>query len=151
MVLREQEKVVPSEIKNDAFIIDLKRLINGEEIIDPWGRVLRPAKYIILEEPYGRLRTGMSELIDYSVCIDIPLEISLCRRIIRNITYDYKHDSAEDRMNKILKYVMDYNNVEGKAIKYLYDMIKEKSDIKLDGLKPKEVLVKELVEFCHKK
>lgn len=52
-------------------------------------------------------------------------------------------------MNKNLKYVMDYNDVEGKAI--LYDIIKEKSDIKLDGLKPKEVLVKELVEICREK
>jgi uridine kinase len=142
--LQAGEFVDPSEIKNDSFIRDLRNLINGTTVIDPWGRTIQPAQTIVVEEPFGRLREGMSELIDVSVSIDIPLEISLSRRIIRNLTYDYINDSTEDRLAKVLQYVSDYNLYEGKVMRFLQQTVNAHSDVLLDGLKPLEVLVDEL-------
>ena len=34
---------------------------------------------IVLEEPFGRERAEIADLIDFVVCIDLPLEIALAR------------------------------------------------------------------------
>ncbi|PWV94488.1 uridine kinase [Paenibacillus cellulosilyticus] len=145
--LQAGEFVDPSEIKNDSFIRDLRELINGSTIVDPWGRTIHPAQTIVVEEPFGRLREGMSELIDGSVSIDIPLEISLSRRIIRNLTYDYINDSEEVRLAKVLQYVEGYNQYEGKVMRHLQQMVNARADVLLDGLKPADELVEELVSY----
>ncbi|QHW34022.1 hypothetical protein GZH47_26665 [Paenibacillus rhizovicinus] len=137
--------VVRKEIKNDKFVADLKALRQGHEIIDPWNRKLQPAKYILVEEPFGRLREGMDELIHTVVCIDLPLEIALCRRVIRNLTYDYRIEPAESRLDYVLNYVKGFHDGEGMAIKWLQEKLKETSELILDGLHPKERLVEELV------
>ncbi|MFC5528348.1 hypothetical protein [Cohnella yongneupensis] len=137
------------EIRNDKFYEDLCRLSQGYEVTDPWGRKLKPAKYIILEEPYGRLREGMNALIHTSVCIDVPLEISLCRRLIRNITYDLVKETAETRLDNVLEYIKSYHEGEGMAIKLMYEALKEESDLIFDGLKPKELLVQELINYIR--
>ena len=42
-------------------------------------------QHIIVEEPTGRRREGMEDLIDLLVFIDIPLEIALTRILLRAI------------------------------------------------------------------
>lgn len=45
-------------------------------------RILRPATYIVLEEPFGREREDMKELIDFVIALDTPLEVALARRLL---------------------------------------------------------------------
>lgn len=84
----------------------------------------------------------MDALIHTSICIDIPLEISLCRRLIRNITYDYVKEAAETRLDHVLAYLKSYHDGEGIAIQFMYEALKEDSGLLLDGRKPKELLVR---------
>jgi len=140
------EKVAPHEVRNDEFLRDLTQLHNGMEVTDPWNRKLMPAKFIIVEEPFGRLREGMDAIIHTSVCIDLPLEISLCRRMIRNLTYDYVNEPPQERLDRILNYVTSYHDFEGKAMRHLYEHLKLRSDLLLDGLKSKETIVQQLLE-----
>ncbi|SEO06908.1 AAA family ATPase [Paenibacillus sp. OV219] len=139
--------IVRNEIRNDKFIEDLQSLYDGNEIIDPWNRRLKPAKYIIVEEPFGRLREGMNELIHTVICIDIPLEISLCRRLIRNLTYDYINEPVDARLEHVLGYIKGYHDGEGMAIRLLHEKLKETSDLRYDGLKPKDELVNNLLAY----
>ena len=47
------------------------------------GQVVQPARVIVLEEPFGRERTEVADLIDVVVCIDLPLAMALARKLLR--------------------------------------------------------------------
>lgn len=144
-IITDPMDIVRKEIRNDRFDEDLLRLCHGHEIIDPWNRRLKPASIIIVEEPFGRLREGMQELIHTVVYIDLPLEIALCRRIMRNLTYDYISEPVDARLNHVLDYVKSFHDGEGMAIRLLQENLKATSDLIYDGLRPKEQLAAELV------
>ncbi len=61
----------------------LRRLRRGEPVTNPRRQtVTEPADFIVMEEPFGRRRCEVGELVDFVVCIDIPLEIALARRML---------------------------------------------------------------------
>jgi len=45
-----------------------------------------PLRYIIVDYPFGHAHNEVSPFIDFAVWIDIPLDISLARRILRDFT-----------------------------------------------------------------
>jgi Uridine kinase len=59
------------------------------------------ADYIILDYPFGRQNYPVKELIDITVFIETPLDISLARRIIR----DYKEANVDEIMNDLSFYL----------------------------------------------
>lgn len=77
----------PKLVQNPNFNRDLYELVQGRSIKLPNNQMVKSEKYIIVEEPFGRGREGMAELIDFVVCIDIPLEVALARRILRGIKH----------------------------------------------------------------
>jgi len=65
---------------------DLQNLRRGNHITYPEDdRQINAGKVIILEEPTGRSREGMSDEIDFMVYINLPLEVSLARVLLRSI------------------------------------------------------------------
>ena len=65
---------------------DLQNLRRGNRITYPEDdRQINAGKVIILEEPTGRSREGMSDEIDFMVYINLPLEVSLARVLLRSI------------------------------------------------------------------
>lgn len=76
----------PDEFITPQFVANLKALRDGRSIIHPESKAeILSAEYIILEEPFGRSRTVMKDLIDYHVQVQIPPELALARRVLRNI------------------------------------------------------------------
>ncbi|MFX0067267.1 MAG: hypothetical protein ACFFC7_34505, partial [Candidatus Hermodarchaeota archaeon] len=72
--------------KTVQFIEDLRSLKKGNPIYLPISKEkINPAKYILVEDPTGRTRTEMAELIDYLIFIDLPHEISLARTYNREL------------------------------------------------------------------
>lgn len=72
----------PDEFITPQFVANLKSLRDGRSIIHPESKAkIFPAEYIILEEPFGRSRTVMKDLIDYHVQVQIPPELALARRV----------------------------------------------------------------------
>jgi uridine kinase len=70
----------------DKLTADLATLKKGHSITHPLtATVVEPARFIILEEPYGRTRSGMSSLVDFLIFIETPLEICLARVLLRAI------------------------------------------------------------------
>lgn len=143
--LQETQQISPTDIRNNKFYEDLTKLYNGEEIIDPLNRKLKPSKFIILEEPYGRFREGMSEIIHKSVYIEVPPEISLSRRLLRNIHNDYKEEKADQILHHIRDYLLNFINGEGYALRLLSQYLKETADIIVDGLKPSKEIALEVL------
>ena len=64
---------------------DIARLRQGEKVITPTGRHVEPAPFLVIEEPFGSGRTDMKGLVDFSVCIDVPMEVALARRLFRGV------------------------------------------------------------------
>ena len=63
---------------------DLEQLLAGKSIINPTtGKKIRPAKYIVIEDPYGKCRDDIGPHADFVVLLDIPLEVSFTWTILR--------------------------------------------------------------------
>ena len=65
---------------------DLAELRKGNTITYPTdNRQIQPQKFIVIEEPTGRRRQGMKDKIDFLVYINLPLEISFTRVLMRSL------------------------------------------------------------------
>ncbi|MGX1263037.1 uridine kinase [Rossellomorea marisflavi] len=91
-----------------------------------------PLDTIILDFPFAYLHSETSNLIDFAVFIDTPLDLAMARRIKR----DFKNGSVED-------IVLDLDNyIAGGRQGYLAMLhsIKPNSDLVVDGsLSPSEI------------
>lgn len=70
----------------DKLTKDLGELRKGRTITYPVNNCLiHPRKFIVIEEPTGRRRPGMNNKIDFLIYINIPLEVSFARVLLRSI------------------------------------------------------------------
>ena len=77
-----------NEWKTPLFAQDLAALRRGESIVSPLdGASILPSEFIVIEEPMGGERAEMASLIDFVAVIDIPLEIALAGRLLRNLGF----------------------------------------------------------------
>lgn len=108
---------------------DLSALINSKE---------KSLDYILLDYPFSRLHRALSNLIDFSIFIDTPLDIAMARRVLR----DYKDSSIEDIFREFNTYLS-----RGRYA-YLSMLNKERNscDAIIDGSDPIELIVKVLFE-----
>lgn len=146
-----------NEWKTPQFARDVAALRKGESITAPRdGRIIQPSEYIVIEEPMGRERAEMAPHIDFVAVIDIPLEIALARRLIRDMDFfDIKDIDAASRdqlttgFKKLINYVRGYLGSYLRTGRTLYDVIQEQAkascDLLLDGERPADDLAKELV------
>ena len=74
----------PNEFQTPQFFSDILALKKGKPILHPeTKKEVKPTRYLFIEEPFGRGREAISGLIDFSIYVDIPLEIALARRLLR--------------------------------------------------------------------
>jgi uridine kinase len=134
------------EIESPLFYKDLQLLSQGKAIKDPWNRKLKPADYIILEEPFGRLRTGMNDIIDFVACIELPQDIALARRLLRNLRYDFNHLTIEGRFEYIESFLEEY--LRGGRISYikLFEAVSSDCDLFLNGLLSTDEMAHEVIK-----
>ncbi|MHA1355418.1 MAG: hypothetical protein ACTSR1_09630 [Candidatus Heimdallarchaeota archaeon] len=70
----------------DKLTSDLAELRKGNIITYPnTNRLIQPKKYLVIEEPTGRTRKGMKDKIDFLVYINLPLEVSFTRVLLRSL------------------------------------------------------------------
>jgi uridine kinase len=64
----------------------LALLKTGQSILTPnTARRVEPRRFILMEEPFGRGRRVIAQYIDMSVAIELPIEVALARRLLRDI------------------------------------------------------------------
>lgn len=116
---------------------DIARLRQGGKVITPAGRHVEPAPFLVIEEPFGSGRTDMNELVDFSVCIDVPMEVALARRLLE--ASDKWSGTAEERLQWMNNYLKTYL-FEGMREVYIAinERVKEHSHLLLDGLQSVE-------------
>ena len=120
------------------------------------SRETQPAKFIVIEEPFGRLRPETARSIDFSVFISAPLHVALARRLMRQMsaiegfaelaTNDKDRatrlQGATSSLKSFLESYADWMHLSyGEQARQLG----ESSDLTVDGLRSVEDLAREVV------
>jgi uridine kinase len=70
------------------LVSDLRSLRAGQAIRLPHNQaVVEPARFVVLDEPWGRERQEIRPLIDFVVYLHLPLDVALCRRLLREVSH----------------------------------------------------------------
>ncbi|WP_067730495.1 AAA family ATPase [Oceanobacillus damuensis] len=99
---------------------DLAPLIRDIEAL-----LAEPLDYIVLDFPFAYKHSKISNLIDFAVYIDTPLDIAMARRVIR----DFNNSSNESILIEMENYISDGRRGYLEMLK----SIKPDSDIIVDG------------------
>lgn len=108
-----------------ALAMVLQSLKLNQPVLHPVSqRLLTSTQYIIFDAPLGRLHYQTGQYIDFCIHIEVPLDVSLCRRLLR----DYKKN------NRTKSEFLDEIEFYLKKTRPLFfdDKLKEKSDFVLD-------------------
>jgi len=127
------------------FGADLRRLKQGETVITPTNRRVEPDAFLVVEEPFGRGRKDMADLVDFSVCLDLPMEVALARRLL-DVTERWD-GTAESRLQWMNGYLKSYL-FEGMRDVYtaINEWVKTNADLVLDATLPIDQNAQTVVE-----
>jgi uridine kinase len=100
--------------------------------------------WVIVEEPFGRGRVQLSGLIDYVVCIDIPLEIALARAIKRGLLEVPDTMSASEIGSKMVDYIDQYIAVSRDSYAIVNANVKKDCNLIVDGMRGTDALAQEI-------
>lgn len=118
----------------------LKSLKDKQSILHPISKQpLQPTEYIIFDAPLGRLHQQTGIYIDTCVHLSLPLDISLCRRLLR----DFKN---EDKTKKELLTELEYYLSDSRPL-FFDDDLKKSADLIIDGLFDVEEQIKKIKEY----
>lgn len=131
----------PDQFQTPQLSADLRRLRAGTAITLPHnGQLVQPARVIVLEEPFGRERAELADLIDAVVCIDLPLEIALARKLHRMLSF-FLAEQTPDAFVKHLQFFLPWYIESGRE---LYRMVQQRvlqhCDLVADGMLPPDAL-----------
>ena len=150
------------EWKNTRLTRDIISLINEISILNPTTKkVIDPSPIILVEDPSGRERSEMVDLIDYLIFIEIPNDISLIRSLSRWLNSEkIKKDGSrvkkrEENPEELLENMMEFVELYLKSYRDMYvvvcEKVKQKADLIIDGLKEPKILVQEVLQFLKEK
>lgn len=126
----------PSEYRTPQLTIKIQRwLAQAKESDGP--------DHLLVDDPFGRARPEMSELIDLAVFIDLPPEIALARRLVR--TLEQRRRAPEPLLEHVLADLRTYLAAGHEAYMIATRLTRERSELILDGRKPVEELAATLL------
>ncbi len=94
---------------------------------------------IIFDYPFGKCHTKMNNLIDYAVFIDVPLDITMSRRLLRDLRVN-----QVEHLPRLIRELKNYEHNGRKAYLSMLENVKPSCDLVVDGTKSIEILVKEI-------
>lgn len=105
--------------------------------------VLNPTEFIIFDAPLGRLHIQTGTYIDTWVHLDVPLDVSLCRWLIR----DFKNSdrTKDDLMEEIEFYLMSSRPL------FIDEEMKQKADLVVNGMLTVDEEVKDVLRCVNGK
>jgi uridine kinase len=85
-----------------------------------------PLNYIVLDYPFAYKNAKMSDVIDFTVFIDTPLDVAMARRMLR----DFKTSSTATIMREMENYISQGRMGYMEMLK----SVKPNSDVVVDGM-----------------
>lgn len=142
----------PNQFLTPDFIRDVQKLKNGESIIHPERKEeIKPARFLVLEEHFGRERDLMRGMIDLVILIDIPLEIAHARKMLRKGKFLPWEDDRDLFITNLRDHLQWYIRV-GRAFYVAVDqMVRKSCDFIVDGLLPTEQIANQIHDFIKKR
>jgi Uridine kinase len=156
----------PNEISTPLFQHHLIQLISGESIelvkgngwakeyginhSDKEVKLIKPSPILIIEEPFGRERQEVKELIDFVVYLDLEPELALGRRVYDLI--QYLRNDSEVLISLLDHFLFDYLN---RGVRDMYveigKKVKANSDLVVNANRNVEEIVSEISKLIRKK
>lgn len=132
---------------------DLKALRAGKAVSLPDKSEVKPAKFIVLEEPSGRERKGLRELIDFVVLLDIPLELALARKVVEELSACLVNVPPDQLAQAIQNGIYYFSHYPLARAYYLtcIERVRQDCDLVLDGTRPTDELAQEIVDIIKMK
>ncbi len=142
----------PNEYQTPQFFADVRALKVGRPIIHPeTEQELQPTEYIIIEEPFGRGRDALRDLIDLAVYLDTPLEVAYARKLLRKSDFLPWEDDPPVFIAHLRENLEWYLRVG----RQFYLAVSEKAmagcDLIVDGLQEGDAVVAEVYEAALKR
>jgi uridine kinase len=138
----------PDWLATPRLVADLRRLMTGNAVIRPNGaRGVQPAPVIIVEEPFGRSRAEMAPLIDLAVHLEVPPEVALARRVLREIQAHAGSGSGghAEWLAGTAGQLQAFLAVGRDAYRAAERSAREVADLVLDGLRPTDELAEQVI------
>ena len=142
----------PDEFKTPQFFADVRSLKEGNSITHPHTEEeVKPPAYLIIEEPFGKSRSALGPLIDFHVEVDIPLEVSLARRLLR-IIGDPSQDEKQDETYAFIKQHLEWYLNRGRDFYMAVQKNARKDiDLTIDGTLPADSIAQLVFDTIHLK
>lgn len=122
----------------------LATLKKGQNVRHPITDIILEAKkYIIFDAPLGRLHRQTGSHLDICIHLQIPLDMALARRLIRDFRSPEK--SKKDLVKELEFYLSHSRKL------FFDDVLQKNADTIIDGTIPTEFQVKEIKKFLTKK
>ena len=151
-------------IRTPQFTEDLLFLKSGKSVTPPMNRegrergmVVKPASFIVVEEPFARARKEVSGLIDLAVYINVPFEIALGRKWLRefssyaNTLKERGEFNYDNYTNFIITEMFLYLlNRRDEYVSWHNQALKN-CDLVLDGMKSIDAMANEVVKAVKAK
>lgn len=122
------------EFRREALASVLKTLKTNKIVVHPVSeQTLVPTKYIIFDAPLGRCHQQTGQYIDTCIHITVPLDVSLCRRILRDFVDPVK---TKEAMLEELSFYLKHSRPL-----FFDDDLRQTANLVVDGLlSPQEEL-----------
>ncbi|MBN1330153.1 MAG: hypothetical protein JXA54_11825 [Candidatus Heimdallarchaeota archaeon] len=144
--------------KNTRLSRDITSLINGISVLNPnTKKIIDPSPIILVEDPSGRERSEMVDLVDLLIFIEIPNEISLIRSLNRWLNSEktrkdgsqvkMRYENPEELLDNMMQFIELYLESYRDMYVVVCDKVKKQADLILDGLKEPKILVQEVLQF----
>lgn len=142
-----REGADPNQWETPQLLEDLQALRHGESISLPENQgIVKSASFIVLEEPFGRERAKMSELIDFVACINLPLEVALARRLLRDIEQCVTEGKQDIMADYLKEYLTEYLNGGTRELYFeVSTRVLQNCDLILNGVNSLDELANEIV------
>ena len=142
----------PNRFQTPQFDADVRALKNGKSIIHPQTDEEMSAKsFLIIEEPFGRERDSLHNLIDFVVYIDTPLEVAYARKLLRKSDFLPWEDNPSVFINNLRENLLWYLRVGRSFYGAVGSRVKKNCDLIVDGTFSTEEIVEEIFKSVMEK
>jgi len=96
-------------------------------------------EYILLEFPMGYANDLIAKYIDYTIFLDVPIDVLLARTVIRDFCKrDSKRRKLDDPLERLAERMTDYLSYFRVTFFNYMDIVKPTADLIIDGFQPVE-------------
>jgi uridine kinase len=142
----------PDEFQTPQFDADIAALKNGNSIIHPESKKeIKPRRFLIIEEPFGRGRNALHDLIDFVVYVDTPLEVAYIRKISRKNNFLPWEDDPAIFIANLRENMEWYLRVGRRFYLVVAERVRENCDLMVDGTLSTEQIADKIIESINKK